>query len=54
MNTSPDVQQVGPTMQAQATRCEFEEHLLDSLNPTSGSENTGKLSTQLQQDDALL
>ena len=48
-NTSLDVQQVGLTRQAQATRCKFEEYSLDSLNPTSGSGTTTKLNTQPQQ-----
>ena len=53
-NTSPNVHHAEPTIQAQATRREFEEHSLNSLNPTSGSGTTAKPSTQPQQDGALL
>ena len=54
MNTSSNIHHVEPTTQAQAARCESEEHSLDSLNPSSGSEITAKPSTQLQQDGVLL
>ena len=46
MNRSPNVYHVEPTTQVQAARCEFEEHSLDLLNPTSGSGTTPKQSTQ--------
>ena len=50
MNTSPNVYHIELTTQSQAAQREFEEHSLDSLNPTSGSGTTPKQSTQLQQD----
>ena len=53
-DTSTNLHHVEPIIQTQAAQCKFEEHLLESPDPTSGSETRAKLSTQPQQDEVLL